>query len=432
MSISQNFPDEGPTLNLNFAGSRTLDPRITFTRTSSGTYLGDNGLIKIAAANSPRFDHSYNPTTGEIESLGLLVEEARTNLLLRSEDFSATWVKSSDTVLTTDIDISPDGQNTADKLSAGTSNFPQIAQQVTPPSFTSVHTFSVFVKSAGIPAVQLRVRNASAPTNYFRALFDLTTGQVSIQFTSFGNGVFISYDSKYFGNGWWRFSITGTADTTGTILQPLVILQKDLLGTVADSTNSSPTDGVLLWGAQLEEGSFPTSYIPTTASTVTRSADSATMTGTNFSSWYNPSEGTILAQALHRRLYDGVDRFPRIASIRQIEASVADSIELIYAVRVENQTSAVPGIRVNNVLVASPFFVGEHNNKKQALAYAVDNVIGASGGTLSSLDTSANIPIVNMLLIGRSTAIENINGTIAQLTYYPTRLPNNILQNLTR
>jgi hypothetical protein len=81
MSISQNFPEEGPTLNLNFAGSRTLDPRITFTRTSSATYMGRDGLVKIAPANSARFDHRYNSTTGEVESLGLLVEESRSNLL---------------------------------------------------------------------------------------------------------------------------------------------------------------------------------------------------------------------------------------------------------------------------------------------------------------------------------------------------------------
>lgn len=48
MSISQNFPEEGPTLNLNFAGSKTLDPHITFSKTSIGTYMDDSGLIKVA------------------------------------------------------------------------------------------------------------------------------------------------------------------------------------------------------------------------------------------------------------------------------------------------------------------------------------------------------------------------------------------------
>ena len=85
MSISQNFPDEGPSLNLNFASSRILDPRITFTRTSTGTYLSNNGLVTIASANTPRFDHSYNGSN--VQSLGLLIEESRTNLVTYSENF---------------------------------------------------------------------------------------------------------------------------------------------------------------------------------------------------------------------------------------------------------------------------------------------------------------------------------------------------------
>ena len=55
MSISQNFPDEGPTLNLNFAGGKVLDPRITFIRSSVGTYMDANGLVVTASADEPRF-----------------------------------------------------------------------------------------------------------------------------------------------------------------------------------------------------------------------------------------------------------------------------------------------------------------------------------------------------------------------------------------
>jgi hypothetical protein len=54
---------------------------------------------------------------------------------------------------------------------------------------------------------------------------------------------------------------------------------------------------IYAWGAQVEAGAFATSYIPTVASQVTRSADSAVMTGTNFSSWYNASEGTFYCEA---------------------------------------------------------------------------------------------------------------------------------------
>jgi len=70
MAISQNFPNTRPSLNLNFARSKKLDPRITFTRSSTATYVDEDGLIKSAATNTPRFEH--DPTTGDC--LGLLIE----------------------------------------------------------------------------------------------------------------------------------------------------------------------------------------------------------------------------------------------------------------------------------------------------------------------------------------------------------------------
>ena len=75
-------------LDLRFAQLKTLDSRVTFTRASTATYVGSDGLIKTATTNEARFDH--NPTTGE--SLGLLVEEARTNLLLNSATLSTQSV----------------------------------------------------------------------------------------------------------------------------------------------------------------------------------------------------------------------------------------------------------------------------------------------------------------------------------------------------
>ena len=77
-----NYPDVRPTLDLNFARVKTLDPRITFTRSSGGSYVGADGLIKYAGVNEARFDH--DPATGE--SLGFLVETTRTNLLSWSEE----------------------------------------------------------------------------------------------------------------------------------------------------------------------------------------------------------------------------------------------------------------------------------------------------------------------------------------------------------
>ena len=69
MSIKDNFPSVGPSLSLNFARSKTLDPRITFSRSSVGTYMDENGLIVTGSADEPRFDHKYE--NGVVKSLGL-------------------------------------------------------------------------------------------------------------------------------------------------------------------------------------------------------------------------------------------------------------------------------------------------------------------------------------------------------------------------
>ena len=82
MSIKSSYPTDSPSLVLDFANSRRLDPRITFTRAQTGnisSYMGPDGLIKYAGPDQPRFDHRYNSVTGEVESLGLLIEESRVN-----------------------------------------------------------------------------------------------------------------------------------------------------------------------------------------------------------------------------------------------------------------------------------------------------------------------------------------------------------------
>jgi hypothetical protein len=138
MSIKRFFPEIRPTLDLNFAATKRLDPRIAFTRTSTGTFVGSNGLIQTAVSGAPRFDH--NPTTGE--SLGLLVEEARTNHNTYSEQFdNAAWVKTRSSITSNTI-VAPDGTLTGDKLVEDTtaSNTHQISQSASLTAGT--HTYS--------------------------------------------------------------------------------------------------------------------------------------------------------------------------------------------------------------------------------------------------------------------------------------------------
>jgi hypothetical protein len=241
-----------PSLDLRFADNKSLVDAttgaqlVTHTRASSGTFVGSDGVLQTAATNAPRFDH--DPTTGE--SLGLLVEESRTNLFVRSEEFDdASWTKSSASI-TTNTTTAPDGTITADTYSGTGSS--GVRQTVTLTSGTE-YTISFYVKSAGLG------------NDGFRLV--INSAQSSSNFTATSE--------------WQRFTFTATSANTGA-------------RTCGIHRNSSGGNvDVLLWGAQLEAGAFPTSYIPTVAATVTRAADVASITGSNFSSWYNQTEGTL-------------------------------------------------------------------------------------------------------------------------------------------
>lgn len=244
---------------------------VDVARAGVATFVGSNGLIQSASANTQRIDYS----TGVA---GLLIEESRANLFTRSEDFSnAVWTKIRSTVTTNAI-IAPDGTLTADKLVENTDNNSHLFLRDATLTANTTYTYSIYVKSSE-RNVFIETRFAANWTAYVGARFDLTTGTVAA-----GTGKIESL-----GDGWYRCSITatfGASTTTGGFATYIVS------GTAISYTGNG-TSGIFIWGAQLEAGAFPTSYIPTVASTVTRNADVATMTGTNFSDWFNLSAGTF-------------------------------------------------------------------------------------------------------------------------------------------
>jgi hypothetical protein len=389
MAISQNFPSISPSLSLNFASSRTLDPRITFTRTSSATCVGPNGLLRVVPANAPRFDH--NPETGE--SLGLLVEEARTNLLLRSEEFDNAYWTNQDTAptVTANAEISPRGDLTADRMTFGAASSRRISSNVSV-SIGPQYTFSVFAKSVG-------------PTNNkFRlAFFDTAVQHNSSEFVASSSS-------------WQRFSFTFTSAATSS-------------GAFAQIRNNfdSIANDLYFWGAQLEVGAFPTSYIPTTTSTVTRSADVASITGSNFSSWYRQDEGTIFAA------YQGREGNSSKRVFTFTDDSFSNNAWLIASNSIGSQANYWQ-VQAGGVVQAE-LGSGAYSAVPQlsAAAYRADDFGFSKNGGAPLTDTSGSIPVVNTLRIGAGPANTAIlNGTIRQLAYWPTRLSNEILQTLTK
>lgn len=261
------------------------------TRSTVGTYFDIAGVMQTAAIDAVRIN--YDPYSHEF--LGLLIENAATNLLTYSAQFdSSAWNKPIITVAANAF-VAPDGTLTADKLVESTST---IAQRIlTNQSYTlpaGAVTFSFYAKFAG-----RRYLNAyPLYTTWwnFNVLFDLQTGVITANPTSTPASI------TPVGNGWYRCSVSPTVTTGGTGATATIILGMQMNGTLGGSDSSYTGDGssgIYLWGAQLEAGASATSYIPTVASSVTRAADIITGSGlvyTNLTNAYAEwSSGTTYA-----------------------------------------------------------------------------------------------------------------------------------------
>jgi hypothetical protein len=384
-----------PSLDLRFADNKSLVDAVTgaslvtFTRASSGTFVGSNGVLQTAVTDVPRFDH--NPTTGE--SLGLLVEEARTNLVLRSEEFdNASWSKGAASISANSI-AAPNGTVTADTLIEDATT----AEHLTEQSFLTVsgtsYTFSVYVKSDGVKdKVGLRFTTANwsgSSSNIVR--FDLATG---VGTTVSGSPIF---SSQALPNGWWKFSITSTSSSTGSATARIHLVAT---GGTNLSYAGDGTSGMYLWGAQLEAGAFPTSYIPTTTATVTRSADVASDTtrGGNIRSLYvqfrSPASGTRPVVSLD-------------------DNTANERIEILTSGSDPNLLVTDGGSAVADLDAGA---VSANTTARIAARFNTDNFAASISGGAEALDATGTMPMVDRIRVGSNQAGGYLNGTIARIT----------------
>jgi hypothetical protein len=402
-----------PSLLLQFAGATTLDPRITFTRASTATFTGSDGLIQSAAINTPRFD--YDPVT--LAPKGLLIEEQRTNLLTYSEQFDdAAWTKTRSSITANAI-LSPDGTQDADKLveDSTASNTHQIQRSVSYTSGTT-YTRTLYAKAGERTGFRFQFPS-SAFTSGLNAYFDLSNGTVA-SVTSPATASITSV-----GNGWYRCTATATATATasGTEIS---------CGLTISGTNPTysgdGTSGLYIWGAQLEAGAFATSYIPTVASQVTRSSDSAVMTGTNFTSWYVQNDGTFFAEFIPSSSIVTPER-----GVISVDSTFARGHYFHLTTQLSTRTRDASGTYITTSVSFSP-------NQVQRMAgiwaQTIRNLC-VNGGTVFANTTSATVPTNTQFVIGdqqiQGSSPRQLNGTIRRIAYYPTRLTNAQLQAIT-
>jgi hypothetical protein len=372
-----------------------LEP-VTY-QTTAGTYVATT----TAAYYGPRFD--YDPVT--LAPKGILIEEQRVNLVLRSEEFdNASWVKSTATV-TADTTVSPDGTADADTLTSSSTS--GVVERFVGFTGDGAKSVSVFLKAGTSGTTIFFLRDATALVTRGSATITWTGGVPSAVASSGGT---IEAVENY-GNGWYRIKL---------LLAGVIAANSNSLRIQPDSVAGTGT--VIAWGAQAENGSFATSYIPTVASTVTRSADVATMTGTNFSSWYNASEGTFVTSA---------DTLTTSAATRSIfDVRSATTIRMSLSNFGTSASFAVVDTTTQAFLEGTTA-VAENTFFQIAGAYKANDFGCSANGGAAVTDTSGTVPAANIAWIGGVNGTSVLNGHIRSIAYYNTRLPNAQLQALT-
>jgi hypothetical protein len=355
--------------------------------------------------------------------LGLLIEEQRVNLLLQSEACDVSpWVTAAPYSVSANAAISPDGTQNADALivASGQSAFnTNVTRQIVTKAASAIqYTRSTYFKALGVTTSVRFVDFGSITTNSASVIVSLVNGSVVTAAATAGTFSGASVAVTNAGNGWWRVALTYTTDTATS----LTVRSFPYVGNVA--LTGDGTSGLLVYGAQLEAGAFATSYIPTVASQVTRSADVAVMTGTNFSSWYNATEGTLYGQAD----WLGPSSFDYFFSLNNGTGSNLISLGVTSTAVTR---FIVSDAGVTQASIAGP--AGSANNVfKVAGGYQVNNFAAATNGTLGTVDTSGTVPSVDQASLTSSQGTTNLfNGHIRQLAYYPRRLANSELQAIT-
>ena len=396
-----DYPICRPSLDLDFT-QEELDPRITFTRGSIGTRVNRNRVIETVAANQPRFD--YDPVTGECK--GLLIEESRQNLITYSNDFAnPAWVIG--TLLYSSNDtISPDGTQNASTFTANirTSSLNNIYQSFSCTASTT-YTFSFYVKLGTLPASSFKIAVYNNTASSFIAVDVTPTQTLSSLF-------------------WTRVSYSFTTPVGCTSARVYPYRNNSL-------TQNNGT--FYLYGTQVEAGAFPTSYIPTSGSTVTRSTDFASITGTNFSSWYNQNEGTIYMDLVPNYAANGSNTFRRFLSINNGSGLGQDNV--IQVIISESSNLVGPALWYNSVFQAGGSNVILPNTSgKIAMSVSSNNVTSAGRGSITNSDKSAILPTMTRMDIGGYGGLSfyTANATHKRITYYPRALKPNQLQLLTQ
>jgi hypothetical protein len=374
------------------------DGDFDFTRASAATRINAQGLIETVAVGDNRLN--YPLLDGTVQTCPhLLLEPQRTNLITYSEDFSnAAWTKS-DSSITSNAAISPDGTLNADKVTGS-----GYLQNVNSLTATNTYTFSFFWKKDTSNVVKILLSSTGTDEQ-----LSINTNTLAL-ISQLGIN---SYNNISYGNDWYRLSMTWTEANT------------EPTGIRISADESDATSSLFIWGAMLEQSSYPTSYIPNygTALGVTRSAETCNNAGDV--NTFNDSEGVLFAEI--SALAD--DLTVRCISISS--GNYIDSVQLRYwsssntlEYRVVDGSVIVVFLRpvINNIVESNKILVKYKSN---------DCSIWVNGFKIAT-DTSATMPSgLSELAFDDGNGTTPFYGKTKQLQYFDSALTDSELETLT-
>ena len=337
---------------------------LSTTRASKATRVNKDGLIEEVPSGLPRQDW------GDGNCPSLLLEPQRTNYIKYSQDISQTiWNKKNVNYSSNFID--PSGNTNAFKIYPDTVNTEHYLEQTLSITTATTYTASVFLKDGGTSNFEIIIVHVGVGIAVSRALFTIADGVISF---SSSTGIIQNVELKDFSNGWYRCEVK--YNWTGTVTSHrLRILPRENGTYVGDNIN-----GVYVYGMQVEQGEYPTSYIKTEGSTVTREKDSATSWGN--SSMFDITEGTFFVDTTP---------FTREATDRITLSNNNYNNRILISKSSSTQLQFI--IVSNNSTVLSYITNISYNQRnKIAITFKQNEFKIYLNGLLKYTDTSGNIP----------------------------------------